>query len=177
MAGLPINIDASVVVQDNATAAGGVTCAASFTPAAAAYGAGDVMSVAQSMAWTTMASGMAIPPSSLIRILTAVVKIDITAVPSGQTSYTLALYSVTPPSAQADNDAWTLASADLSSYLGSISIGTPVDLGASLYVKQQFIDFDIGLASTSGMFGELVTVGAHTATAVARSVRLFGVVL
>ena len=154
----------------------GVTCAANFTPAAAAYGAGDVMSVAQTMAWTNAASGLAVPSGSVIRILTAVVKIDVTAVPSGQTSYTLAMYSVTPPSAQADNDVWTLASADLPSYLGSISLGTPVDLGAACYVKQQYVDFDIGLAGTS-IFGELVTVGAHTATAVTRGVRLFGVVL
>lgn len=153
----------------------GFTASASFTPAAAAYGAGDLMDVAKQFAFTD-ANGAAIPSASLIRILTAVTKIDVTAVPSGQTSYTLHLYSVTPPSAQADNDTWTLASGDLASYLGSIALGTPADLGAALYVKAQYIDFDMRLAGTS-IYGVLVTAGAHTAAAVARQVRLHGVVL
>lgn len=153
----------------------GVSASASFTPAAAAYGAGDLMDAAKAMAFT-FADGSAIPSASLIRVLTTTTKIDVTAVPSGQTSYTLHCYSVTPPSAQADNDAWTLASGDLASYLGSIALGTPVDLGAALYVKAQYIDFDMRLAGTS-IYGVLVTAGAHTAAAVARQVRLHAVVL
>lgn len=153
----------------------GVSASASFTPAAAAYGAGDLMSVAQALAFT-FADGSAIPTASLVRILTTTLKIDVTSVPSGQTSYTLHLYSVTPPSAQADNGAWTLASGDLASYMGSINLGTPVDLGAALYVKAQYVDFDLRLAGTS-VYGVLVTAGAHTAAAVARQVRLHGVVL
>ncbi len=153
----------------------GFTASASFTPTAAAYGAGDLMDVAKQFSFTD-ANGAAIPSASLIRILTAVTKIDVTAVPSGQTSYTLHCYSVTPPSAQADNDAWTLASGDLASYLGSIALGTPADLGAALYIKAQYIDFDMRLAGTS-IYGVLVTAGAHTAAAVARQVRLHGVVL
>jgi len=155
--------------------ASGVSASASFTPAAAAYGAGDLMGVAQALAFT-FADGSAIPSASLLRILTTTLKIDVTSVPGGQTSYTLHLYSVTPPSAQADNDAWTLASGDLASYLGSIALGTPVDWGAALYVKAQYIDFDMRLAGTS-IYGVLVTAGAHTAAAVARQVRLHAVVL
>ncbi len=153
----------------------GVSASASFIPAAGGYGAGDLMSVAQALAFT-FADGSAIPAASFLRILTASTKIDVTSVPSGQTSYTLHCYSVTPPSAQADNDAWTLASGDLASYLGSIALGTPVDLGAALYVRAQDINFDIRLAGTS-IYGVLVTAGAHTAAAVARQVRLHGVVL
>lgn len=153
----------------------GVSASASFTPAAAAYGAGDLMSVAQALAFT-FADGSAIPAASLLRILTTTLKIGVTSVPSGQTSYTLHLYNVTPPSAQADNDAWTLASGDLASYLGSIALGTPVDLGAALYVKAQDINFDMRLAGTS-IYGVLVTAGAHTAAAVARQVRLHGMVI
>lgn len=153
----------------------GFTAAASFTPAAAAYGAGDLMSVAQEFAFTD-GNGNAVPAGSLMRILTAVTKIDVTSVPAGQTSYTLHCYNVTPPSAQADNDAWTLASGDLASYLGSINLGTPVDLGAALYVKSGYIDFDMRLVGTS-IFGVLVTAGAHTAAAVARQIRLHGIVL
>lgn len=160
-----------------ALAAGGVVASANFTPAAAAYGAGDIHSVAQQLNFVDR-NGLAVPVGSIIRILTSVVKIDVTAVPSGMTSFTLQLYGVTPPSAPADNDPWTLASADLPSYCGAIDLGAPVDLGAALYVKKQYIDFDVKLdADKSSLFGQLVTVGAYTATAVARQVLLRGVVL
>lgn len=152
------------------------TATANFTPAAAAYGAGDLMDVAKEFVFTDR-GGNALPSGALIRILTAVVKIDVTAVPAGQTSYTLQCYSATPGGTpQADNDLWALASGDLASYLGSIALGTPVDLGAALYVKSQYIDFDMRLTGTS-IFGQLITVGAHTAAATARQVRLHGVVL
>lgn len=155
----------------------GVIASANFTPAATGYGALDVMDVAKEMAWTFADSGLVVPVGSVLRITSAELKIDVTAVPSGQTSYTLHLYSVTPPSAQADNDAWTLASGDLASYRGSISLGTPVDLGGALYVKTGSLDYDVRLASTrSSLFGVLVTVGNHTAAAVARQVSLIGYV-
>lgn len=151
------------------------SASASFTPAAAAYGAADLMSVAQKFAFAD-ANGDALPIGSLIRIVSASTKIDVTSVPSGQTSYTLHCYNVTPPSAQADNAAWSLASGDLASYLGSIALGTPVDLGDALYVRSSYTDFDMRLISSS-IYGVLVTVGAHTAAAVARQIRLHGVVL
>lgn len=153
----------------------GISATASFTPAAAAYSAADQISTAKEFAFT-FHNGLAVPSGSSIRILTSSIKIDATAVISGETSYTLHLYTVTPPSAQADNDAWTLASADLPSYAGSIALGTPVDLGAALYVKTGGINLDIALAGTS-LFGSLVTVGAFTAAAVARQIRLHGIVL
>ena len=123
----------------------------------------------------TFADGAAVSSGSVIRITAATTKIDVTSVPAGQASYTLHLYSVTPPSAQADNDAWTLASADLPSYLGSIDLGTPADLGAALYIRTGALTVDLKLAGTS-VFGRLVTAGAHTAAAVARQVTLIGVV-
>lgn len=166
----PYNADGSTRIAPT-----GFTASASFTPAAAAYSGGDIISTAQTMTFTDV-NGLNLPNNSLIRVTTAVMKIDVTAVPSGQTSYTLHCYNVTPPSAQADNDAWTLASGDLSSYLGSISLGTPVDLGSALYVKSQYIDFDMRLIN-SKIYAELVTDGGFTATAVARQVRLHAVVL
>lgn len=153
----------------------GIVATASFTPAAAAYGAGDLVSVAQEFAFT-YADGSRIPGGSIIRITSAVTKIDQTAVISGETSYTLQLYNVTPPSAQADNAAWTLASGDLSAYRGSISLGTPVDLGAACFVKTGALSEDTRLIGTS-LYGQLITVGAFTATAVARQITLYGIVL
>jgi hypothetical protein len=161
--------------EEVALARSGFTATASFTPAAAAYGAGDIMDVAKAMSFADH-NGVLLPAGSLIRVLTAVVKIDITAVPSGQTNYQLQCYSVTPPSAQADNDAWALASGDLASYLGPINLGTPADLGGALYIKTQYVDTDIRLAGT-GLFAQLVTVGGHTAAAVPRQVTLHAVVL
>lgn len=158
-------------------AGSGFTASALFTPAAAAYGAGDIMNVPKEFSFVDR-NGLAIPVGSLIRILSTAMKIDITAVPTGQTSYTGRLYSVTPPSAQADNDAWTLVTGDLSSYRGPIALGTPVDEGSCLYIKSQYVDTDLKLAADkSSLFMELITDGAHTAAAIARQVFLYGVVL
>jgi hypothetical protein len=155
----------------------GITASVTFTPAAASYGAADVMEGPKEVVWT-YANGTSIPKGSLIRVLSSVTKIDVTAVPSGQTSYTGRLYSTKPPTVRADNDAWTLASADLSVYSGPISLGTPVDEGAALYIKSAGIDTDVKLATDrDSLWMELVTDGAHTAAAVARTIRLYGVVL
>ena len=169
---------ALVRVDGSAIGGAGIVASASFTPAAAAYGAADIVDVAKQFSWTYADSGLAIPTGSLIRVTAAIMKIDATAVISGETSYTLHNYSVTPPSAQADNAAWTLASADLPSYLGSFSLGTPADLGAALYIKTTGLTEEIKLADgVTSHYGELVTVGAFTAAAVARQVLLRGFVL
>lgn len=159
-------------------ASSGITASATFTPAAATYSAATLMDVAKQFNFTMSGSGLAIPTGSLIRILTTFVKIDITAVPSGQTSYSLYTYGVTPPSAQADQAAWAMASTDLATYRGKVSLGTPVDLGSSLVVKTNYQDFDIKLdTGLSSIFGELVTDGGHTAAAVARTIVLYGIIL
>jgi hypothetical protein len=156
----------------------GVKATASFTPAAAAYSAADIISTAKEFIFYDN-RGTIVPQGAIIRVVSSVIKIDQAAVISGETSYSLALYSLTPPSAQADNAAWTLASADLPSYRGTLSLGAPVDLGAACYVKTQYSDQqDFSLASgKSSLFGELITAGAATFTAVAREILLYGVVL
>lgn len=154
----------------------GITATTTFTPAAAAYGAGDTMDVIRQMAWTYSNTGLAVPSGVLIRILSSEVKIDVTTVPAGQTSYSLAVYTAAPPSALADNTLWTLPSGDLSLYKGKLALGTPADLGDALYVKTGGINEDIKLGTTS-LFAHLITDGAHTAAAVARTVLLHGIVL
>lgn len=156
-------------------AGAGVVAIASFTPVAEAYSAGDTISVAQEFEFT-LANGLAVPAGTRIRILTSEIKIDATAIISGETSYTLHGYSVTPPSAKANNAAWALESADLPSYRGSLALGAPVDLGAACYVKTGGHNLDVDLAGDS-LFGYLVTVGAFTAAAVARQIKLIGIVL
>ena len=160
-------------------AGAGIVATASFTPAAAAYSAADTIGVAKEFTFTFADSGLAIPEGALIRIVTSVIKIDQTGVISGETSYSLPLHSVTPPSAIADNGAYTLLSADLAAYRGLLSLGTPVDLGTACYVRTQYSDQqDFILASgKTSMFGYLVTAGAFTATAVARQITLCGFVV
>lgn len=157
-----------VVIVDatSGLATGGASVAptATFTPAAAAYSAGDVMDVAKEITL----SG---PSAGAIRILSAELLVSESAVQSGETSYRLQLYSVTPPSALADNAAWDIPSGDRASYLGYVDLGSPVDVGASLYVQSLDINKDLKLAGTS-LFGYLQTIGAFTATATARKVTL-----
>jgi hypothetical protein len=105
--------------------------------------------------------------------INARLKIGIASVPASQTSYTLHCYNITPPSAQADNDAWILAAGDLAAYLGPIDLGTPVDIGGALYVRKEV---EVGKSDfqliTPSIFTRLVTEGAHTAAAVARTVTM-----
>lgn len=156
----------------------GVVASASFTPAAAAYDAADIMDVAKQFSFV-YADGSPVQKGSLIRIYTTVLRIDVSALQASEAAYSLAMYNVTPPSAQADNAAWTLASADLSAYLGTLALSTPVDAGAALFVQAQpTANQDIKLLSTAtSIYGELITTPAFTPTAVARQVTLYGVVL
>lgn len=97
----------------------------------------------------------------LIMLTSVELEIDRTAVISGETSYRLYLYNVTPPSALGDNAAWNLPSGDRASYLGYVDLGTPVDLGSTLYVQTTQINKQLKLASAS-LFGYLVTIGPYT---------------
>lgn len=100
-----------------------------------------------------------------VMLTTVFLEIDISAVPSGMTSFTLYLYSVTPPSALADNAPFDLPAGDRASFLGILSLGTPVDLGSTLYVETDAYNKQITVASTASLFGYLVTTGAYTPNA------------
>ena len=155
--------------------AAGCYATASFTPAAAAYSANDIIGASGEFAFT-FADGTAIPAGSVVRVLDSLLRIDATALQASEAGYQLQTYSATQPSAQADNDAWTLASGDLTTYRGAMAIGTPVDLGAALFVRTPFQDFDVRL-TTSSLWARLQTLAGFTATAVARQVTLYGLVL
>jgi len=102
--------------------------------------------------------------TSSIMITTGELEIDVSAIPSGMTSFRLYLYNVTPPSAIADNAAWDLPSGDRASFLGYVDLGTPVDLGSTLYVRADQINAQFRTVTTS-LFGYLVTAGAYTPAA------------
>jgi len=144
--------------------AGYATPAAEFTRPnnTTAYAAGDV--VGATAAAITFGSSSYPLPGGPVTIRAAELRIGASAVPSGMSFFTLHLYSVTPPSALADNAAFNLPSGDRASYLGSFVIGTPVDLGDTLYVRADSLNVDIDLAG-SMLFGYLVTAAAWTPAA------------
>lgn len=125
-----------------------------------AYTAGDV--VGATAAAITF-SNMGPSAGGEIMITSAAFEIDQSAMISGETSYRLYLYNVTPPSALADNAPWDLPSGDRASFLGYIDLGIPVDLGSTCYVEENILNKQITLASSS-LFGYLVTSGAFTPT-------------
>lgn len=102
-----------------------------------------------------------------VMITTVQLEIDTNAVPSGMTSFRLYLYGVTPPSALGDNAAWDLPSGDRASFLGYVDLGTPVDLGSTLYVETANINKQITMppSTTNVLFGYLVTIGGYTPAA------------
>jgi len=102
-------------------------------------------------------------PASSTAILTGTrLELDIAAVPSGMTFFTLHIYSATPPSAYADNAAWDLPSGDRSVYMGNVNVGTPVDLGSTLYVEINNINKMLKLVGGSTLYGYLVTATGYT---------------
>lgn len=146
------------------TARAGYSAAVTLTRTADTnnYTANDVIgSATGSTAALTFSS---IAPAAGEVVITGVqLEIDASAIISGETSYRLYLYNVTPPSALGDNAAFDLGSGDRASYLGFVDLGTPVDLGSTLYVEASGINKPIKVASTS-VFGYLVTIGAYQPT-------------
>ena len=101
------------------------------------------------------------PSGGEVIITSASLEIDVSAVPTGMTTFRLALYNVTPPSALADNAAFDIPAGDRASFLGFIDVGTPVDEGSTLFVQAQNINKHVTLAGTN-LFAYLVTAGGFT---------------
>jgi hypothetical protein len=135
-----------------------VTRAANQTP----YTANDVVGGALTIATVGPAAGEIL--ITAIRIM-----LNITALPAGMTTFTLHLYNVTPPSAIADNGAFTLGSGDRAAYIGSILgiaarlIGTGTSSVVAVLELSPAQQFKI--ASGSQLFAYLVTDGAFTPAA------------
>lgn len=159
-------------------AACGYSAAVSLTRTAnaTAYTAGAVVGAATGSTAALTFTGIG-PSGQDIMITSVSLEIDRTAVISGETSYRLYLYNVTPPSATGDNGAWDLPSGDRASFLGYVDLGTPVDLGSTLYVKTDAVNAQIKLSSAN-VFGYLVTNGAYTpASATVHVITLHAVAL
>lgn len=92
-------------------------------------------------------------------------EVDVISIPSGMSGFLLHLYD-RQPTAIADNSPFNLPSADRSKYLGYIEIDTPKDLGDTLYICMNNVNFKRKLYSNSkNIYGMLQTIGAYTPTA------------
>lgn len=132
-----------------------------------AYAANDVLGSATGSTAGIDFNLAAISGSSIL-ITSVAFERDVAALISGETSYNLYLYNVTPPSALGDNAAFDLPTGDRTSFLGVINLGTPVVMPSAhtLYVEQNGINKQVKLSGTH-IFGYLVTVGAYTPTSAA----------
>lgn len=151
----------SAALYTPTTNAFGVTVNTARTADTNAYTAGDVIGSATSSGgavWTFSQIG---PFGSQVLLTTTRFRVDLSAVPSGMTSFRLYLYSATPPSALGDNAAFDLPSGDRSVFLGYTDLGTPVDLGSTLYVETSGNNKQITLA-TDTLYGYLVTNAGYT---------------
>lgn len=151
----------------------GYWATATFTPAAAAYSANDIMDVAKTFTWVDK-NGNTFGGGALI-ITSAELVISESAIQSGETSYTLQKFSAARAVPLADNAASDVAVADANIYQHRTDIGSPVDRGAILSVKANSINEQIMVPATGVTIGELVTNGGFTATATTRKVTLHSV--
>lgn len=162
---VPIQVDVDGIAQFNGAVAQisrGYSAAAVFTPAAASHVAGDVHGGAQEFASIG-------PSAGRIKIVGASLLIAGGTIET--TAWQLHLFSVTPPSALADDAAFALASGDRASYLGFLDLAQVVDVGDSLYIQTNNIFKPIKLAGTS-LFAYLVNTTTLTPQAVAHTVTL-----
>jgi len=128
-----------------------------------AYAAGDVVGSATSSGGgiLTITNAGPVAGNGQVLFTTTRLAVNLSAVPSGMTSFRLHLYSSSPGSAYADNAAWDLPSGDRSAYLGYIDLGTPVDVGSTLFVQQT--GQNVQVTEPAGtLYGYLVTNGAYT---------------
>lgn len=97
-----------------------------------------------------------------VLITSSFLRLDTNAVPVGMTSFKLAFYSVTPPSALVDNNPHDIPSGDRASFLGFLDLGTPVDCGATLYVNSNAQNMQITVPEGGSVFAYLITNGGCT---------------
>ena len=126
-----------------------------------AYSAGDVLGSATGSTAAMEFTNIAPSWGGDIVITSTFLRIDAWAVPSGMGNMTLTLFSITPPSASGDNAAWDLPSVDRAYILTRIPLGTPADLGWTLWVEQHGLNRQVTAASSS-LFGYLSTDGGYT---------------
>lgn len=155
-----IPVDLAGNVQGKAYSA-----SASFTPAATSHTAGDAVGAAAEFALNA-------PTASVLKIIGASMLV---AGGTNETStWRVHLFSVTPPSAVADDGAIVIAAADRASYLGYFDFAQLVDLGDTLYIEATPNKI-IRLTGTS-VFGYLSNLTTVSTANVARTVTLHTII-
>lgn len=101
-------------------------------------------------------------------IMNAWLKIAVSAIPSGMSSFRLHLYNASPTNI-ADNATFNLPAGDLAKYLGYLTFSissTTSDLGDNLFTQLENINWKRNLANASNiLYGMLQTVVGYTPTA------------
>jgi hypothetical protein len=130
---------------------------ATFTPAATSHTGGECVGAAQRFSPVAGPDDSFVIKNSMIRIEHA------TAVAS---VFTLHFYSVTPPSAIADDAVFDIPAGDRASYLGSLAIAQPADVGATQIAETQTHNKSIRLpAGATGLWAYLVITTTATLAA------------
>lgn len=142
---------------------------ATFTPTAASYSGGDVFDTAKTFSDIGPSAG------GTIRIISTTLMIAHTALVASEGAYTLHLFNAALASPLSDNAAFDVASADRSKYLGTLAIGTPVDIGSTLWVEVNGLNKLIRVPAGGAVIGYLVNAATITPTAAARTITLHGV--
>lgn len=132
-----------------------------FTPAAASHLANDVVGGARSFGQLDAETNWIITSASLMIA-------DATVVASGWRLY---LFNVTPPSALADDAAFSLAAGDRASFVGTIDLGNTLDFGDTQYIEVSGINKHMHV-NTGQLYGYLVNLTTITPPAVAHTVIL-----
>ena len=146
------------------------SASATFTPAAASHVAGDSVGGAVEFVLRDRNGGVPEAGSSL-SIVSATLQINGGTIET--TAWRLHLYTVTPPSAYADDAAWDISNAtDLTSYLGYVDLSQVLDFGTTLFIDMPNLNKRIKLAGTS-VFGYLVNGTTLTPLAMAHIVTLY----
>lgn len=95
-------------------------------------------------------------------------RIGVSAIPSGMTSFRLYLYHSTPPSAIADNGAFDMPAGDQAVYAGYVDLGSPALVGGTskiAFTQVDGVNKQIGVAAGTSLYGYLVTNGGFTPAA------------
>ena len=124
-----------------------------------AYAAGDVIGGASSAIHTLSAVG---PSGGFILLQSMALFIGSTSPPVGMAAFRVHLFSASP-TAVADNAVFNLSSAERADYMGFVDLGTPQDLGDTIYTQTDYIGRLVKLAAAStSLFVEIETRGGYT---------------
>ena len=126
----------------------------------------DALDVVGTDAATNMEfADLSLNEGGLVAIMGVRLRIDASAIPATMGAFRLHLYS-SAPTPITDNVAYNLPSADRDNYLTYVDIPAPIDLGDTLFAKDENLNVTVKLAEGSrSLYGILQTIAEYTPTA------------